>query len=282
MTLSRDIETLFDHFGGNAQDYQEIGRENEARTARTRWPLLVSLDLTQPSIPVIAQRREGAPAAAGGTGDSASKALAASGQRGKLPFFARAHRRAIPPVENVTLPPAIPAGTLRFSAAPAPVASDAPAEGAAAPRTVAAPMAPAGRAAASPVESKVASVVTTAPHRVDATGSGSPVAARQPAFQPSSAAASLRGRSAPAAPATPMMHPATSPAPSILGKLFKAADASKPQQQAPGRQAGPVALPDLFERLRGAPAQSSSGPSAAREVAAPASNAWLVSGPRRS
>ena len=60
MSPSSDIETLFGHFGGNASDYQEIGRENEASTARTRWPLLVTLDLTQPSIPAIVQRRDAA------------------------------------------------------------------------------------------------------------------------------------------------------------------------------------------------------------------------------
>ena len=58
MSSSSDIEKLFDHFGGDASAYQEIGRENEARSARTRWPLLVTLDLTQPAIPAIGQRRE--------------------------------------------------------------------------------------------------------------------------------------------------------------------------------------------------------------------------------
>ncbi|TDN63428.1 cellulose biosynthesis protein BcsP [Paraburkholderia sp. BL10I2N1] len=266
MTLSRDIETLFDHFGGNAQDYQEIGRENEARTARTRWPLLVTLDLTQPSIPVIAQRREGVPAAAGDdAADGPSRRPAAPGQRGKLPLFARAHRRTIPPVENVKLPPAIPAGTLRFSAAPAPVASDVPAGRVAAPGTVAAPATPAGRAAAAPLQ-----------------GGSAPAAMAHLPRTPSPAFATR-----PAAPAAPMTQPApttsaTSPAPSILGKLFKAPEAPKPQQQAPAPEAAPVALTALFERLRGATAQGSVASAAARKVAAPAGNAWLVSGPRRS
>ena len=55
MSSSSDIEKLFDHFGGDANAYQEIGRENDARTARTRWPLLVTLDLTQPTIPEISK-----------------------------------------------------------------------------------------------------------------------------------------------------------------------------------------------------------------------------------
>jgi len=58
MNTSRDIEKLFEHFGGNAGDYQEVGRENEARSARTRWPLLATLDFTQPAIPAVVQRRD--------------------------------------------------------------------------------------------------------------------------------------------------------------------------------------------------------------------------------
>jgi len=54
MNPSRDIEKLFDKFGGDAGNYQEIGRENEAVHARTRWPLLATLDLSQPSIPNLA------------------------------------------------------------------------------------------------------------------------------------------------------------------------------------------------------------------------------------
>ncbi|WP_243672239.1 cellulose biosynthesis protein BcsP, partial [Paraburkholderia kirstenboschensis] len=60
MSSSSDIEKLFDHFGGDASAYQEIGRENEAHSARTRWPLLVTLDLRQPLIP-IGQRGQARP-----------------------------------------------------------------------------------------------------------------------------------------------------------------------------------------------------------------------------
>jgi hypothetical protein len=153
---------------------------------------------------------------------------------------------------------------LRFSAAPAPVASDAPAERAAAPGTVAAPAAPADRAATAPLQGR--SAPATATHL------------------PRTPSPALAAR--PAAPAAPMTQPrsttsATSPASSILGKLFKAPEVPKPQQQAPEPQAAPVALTALFERLRGAPAPGTVPSAAAREVAAPASNAWLVSGPRR-
>ena len=104
MSSSSDIEKLFDHFGGDASAYQEIGRENEARSARTRWPLLVTLDLTQPAIPAIGQRREVAGEASAQEAapevdrqDTTPKD-AASVTRAKAPLFTRSHRRDIPPV----------------------------------------------------------------------------------------------------------------------------------------------------------------------------------------
>jgi hypothetical protein len=112
MNTSRDIEKLFDHFGGNASDYQEIGRENEAKTARTRWPLLATLDLTQPAIPAIpavpaipasAQRRQATSQPL--RTERAENETAPDKEaltpifRGKPPLFARAHRRTIPPVD---------------------------------------------------------------------------------------------------------------------------------------------------------------------------------------
>ncbi|MEZ2351037.1 cellulose biosynthesis protein BcsP [Caballeronia sp. RCC_10] len=95
MNTSRDIEKLFDHFGGNAGEYQEIGRENEARNARTRWPLLATLDFAQPAIPEIAARRESrGPSDAAPTPTPTLTPI----RRGKPPLFARSHRRTIPPV----------------------------------------------------------------------------------------------------------------------------------------------------------------------------------------
>ena len=130
MSPSSDIETLFGHFGGNAGAYQEIGRENEAGTARTRWPLLVTLDLKQTPIPAIAQHREplaqqadNAEAQSGEpntAADPSSAADATSGMqalRNKAPLFARPHRRNVPPVANVIKADA-PRGGDRFGAVP--------------------------------------------------------------------------------------------------------------------------------------------------------------------
>jgi hypothetical protein len=121
MSSSSDIEKLFDHFGGDANAYQEIGRENDARTARTRWPLLVTLDLTQPTIPEIGQRREARPhqpvvtAAAVDRQDTTPKDVA-SVTRAKAPLFTRSHRRDIPPVAVAAPQPAAPSGASRFGA----------------------------------------------------------------------------------------------------------------------------------------------------------------------
>lgn len=123
MNPSRDIKKLFDRFGGDAGNYQEIGRENEAIHARTRWPLLATLDLSQPSIPNIAPRRDAhLPHTHDRSGEHRNvpnsltlPAGAAPLNRGKPPLFARAHRKTVPPVANVTLP-ATPVGAARFSA----------------------------------------------------------------------------------------------------------------------------------------------------------------------
>lgn len=121
MSSSSDIEKLFDHFGGDANAYQEIGRENEARSARTRWPLLVTLDLTQPTIPAIGQRRELArdtsarDAAPALDGQDPTPKDAVSVTRAKAPLFTRSHRRDIPPVVVATQSVA-PAAASRFGA----------------------------------------------------------------------------------------------------------------------------------------------------------------------
>jgi hypothetical protein len=123
MNPSRDIEKLFDKFGGDAGNYQEIGRENEAVHARTRWPLLATLDLSQPSIPDIAPRRDAhLPETHDRSGEyrNVPNSLTqppgtTSVNHGKPPLFARAHRKTVPPVANVTLP-AAPVGAARFSA----------------------------------------------------------------------------------------------------------------------------------------------------------------------
>ena len=299
MSPSSDIETLFGHFGGNAGGYQEIGRENEASSARRRWPLLVTLDLTQPSIPAIPKRRdplaqpadEGAQAQAPEGDTQAADGPAEAGHattlqvRSKTPLFTRPHRRTIPPVGNAVKPEA-PRGAERFSAVP-----DAAHAALAASEVepVAAPIGnvpPVFAPAMAPLAVPPVVVRTTSaapalrPPAPSAQGFAAPAPAT-PAFaaraavplsaqtQPVPAAFTARATT-PATPATPAVQP-----PSILGKLFKPAEpGTAPAAQSPASEAEapPAALGSLFKRLRG------ETPTAAT----PAPHSWLTNGPRRS
>ncbi|MEI2414851.1 cellulose biosynthesis protein BcsP [Orrella sp. JC864] len=48
---SDDISNLYERFGGSPEQYQEIGRGNEARASRERWPLLAAIDPGQACLP---------------------------------------------------------------------------------------------------------------------------------------------------------------------------------------------------------------------------------------
>jgi len=272
MSPSSDIETLFGHFGGNAGDYQEIGRENEASTARTRWPLLVTLDLKQPSIPAIVQRRDPVSKqtddAAQTQADESDKPDAAAAAapaltgpallRSKAPLFARSHRRNIPPVANVVKADA-PRGAERFSALPQVADPQVVASQAMAP--VAAVAAPAASIASAPPVAAIAPIAPIVPV----------AAPRAPGF------ASIARMSATPPVLTPVAPAATAPVAaqpaSILGQLFKPAARSTPPVAAqPQAQGAAAPLASIFDRLRGeTPA-----------AATPAPNSWLTNGPRRS
>ncbi|KAK47190.1 hypothetical protein BG58_06615 [Caballeronia jiangsuensis] len=223
MNTSRDIEKLFDHFGGNAGDYQEIGRENEAKTARTRWPLLATLDFAQPAIPEIAPRRDvqlnaARPRPDAVSGEPADKPTPI--HRGKQPLFTRPHRRTIPPVN----PPAAESlSALRFSAPGASASNETGTIADSASTPV---------ASVPPVESKP--VAADASPAASTTFGSNFLARRAPA------------QVAPVTPAAPTPR-APEPAPaapqSILGKLF-----GQPTQPAPSAPAG--SLDAVFERLR--------------------------------
>ncbi|SOE97881.1 Cellulose biosynthesis protein BcsR [Burkholderia sp. OK233] len=310
MSSSSDIEKLFDHFGGDASAYQEIGRENEARSARTRWPLLVTLDLKQPAIPAIGQRREVASEASAqdvapavDRQDTTPKD-AASVTRAKAPLFTRSHRRDIPPVVFAAAQPASPRGASRFGAlaasddATARAAQTAPA---AARIDAVTPMVTQAAAAVAPAQ---AMPVATAPVPPVMPAASIPPAAqfRTPAMpvsqlavsMPSAAAAPVPAwTQAPAQTRAPTWAQAPAPAhtystapaapkppASILGKLF----APEPELAPPVAPTGESApLQSVFDRLRGTPAQTVAAPARAVSAATPAAaNSWLVNGPRRS
>ncbi|MFM0079966.1 cellulose biosynthesis protein BcsP [Paraburkholderia sediminicola] len=266
MSSSSDIEKLFDHFGGDASAYQEIGRENEARSARTRWPLLVTLDLTQPAIPAIGQRREVAHEASAqdvapavDRQDTTPKD-AASVTRAKAPLFTRSHRRDIPPVVFAAAQPASPRGASRFGALA--TSDDAAAPRAEIPAFTPRATAPAPVSAPAPTWAQAPAPVPAWTQALAQTHAPTWAQAPAPAHTYSTA---------PAAPKPPA---------SILGKLF----APEPELAPPVAPAGESApLQSVFERLRGTPAQTVAAPTRAVSAAAPAaSNSWLVNGPRRS
>ncbi|MFM0322519.1 cellulose biosynthesis protein BcsP [Caballeronia glebae] len=234
MNTSRDIEKLFDHFGGNAGDYQEIGRENEAKTARTRWPLLATLDFVQPEIPEIAPRREVQLGAARPPSPEASASAQIADKptpihRGRQPLFTRPHRRTIPPVN----PPAAESlSALRFAALGESASDETEtiADSAIADKARATPVAP--------VEHKPVAIDTSAgnaqPSR-PATTFGSSFLARRAPAQVSPVT--------PAVPAPRVAEPAPAAPQSILGKLFKPQTPSMPNAPA-------NTLDAMFERLR--------------------------------
>jgi hypothetical protein len=278
MNPSRDIEKLFDKFGGDAGDYQEIGRENEAIHARTRWPLLASLDLSQPSIPNIAPRRDAhLPHTHDRSGEhrNVPNSLtqptdAAPVNRGKPPLFARAHRKTVPPVANVTLPPA-PVGAARFSALVEAVEGTSNAvEVEAVPPAAVQPKPRLPQPLFRPFHTQQEQHPQQAQQ---------PQPRTQPLSTPASAPAQLTGFAAAlqrsntaaktlslprvqapeAAPAPAPARVATAPEPrnqSILGKLFSPQGHAQPAPQA---SASPDSLESMFQRLRG-PAAAAPAP----------------------
>ncbi|MBB5499275.1 cellulose biosynthesis protein BcsP [Paraburkholderia sp. MM5384-R2] len=242
MSSSSDIEKLFEQFGGDANAYQEIGRENDARAARTRWPLLVTLDLTQPAIPAIGQLRDAKPqppitvAPLAAVHEDTTPKDMASVTRAKAPLFTRPHRRDIPPVPVAAAQPAAPSGASRFRTA------DELDEAAA--QTIA-PVAPGRTRPAAPAYGSA----STAP-----ASSMPPQTAPQPTYT-----------AQPAQPAQP---------PSILGKLFAAQTPSASPQAA-----APASLNSVFDRLRGTSAQGTQAPAG---TARGGFASWLTNGPRRS
>jgi len=68
MSQSDDLSKLFERFGGKAEAYQEIVRDDEAAQARERWPLLSSVRVDRaaavpPVQPAGAPAQDGAAAA---------------------------------------------------------------------------------------------------------------------------------------------------------------------------------------------------------------------------
>ena len=127
MSVSDDVGNLFRRFGGDAGQYQEVARDDEAKQAALRWPLLNALDIAhaeqvpdaeRPATSSSAWRAEAAIAPSTARNEQAAAQTAAGSEStgpARLPLFARGHRHATMP------PPVAPAqpGANRFSAPPA-------------------------------------------------------------------------------------------------------------------------------------------------------------------
>jgi hypothetical protein len=287
MNTSRDIEKLFEHFGGNAGDYQEVGRENEARSARTRWPLLATLDFTQPAIPAVVQRRVvQLPHARPDPSDSGAGHTFAPTpiNRGKPPLFARAHRRTIPPVGKATVPTAS-----RFAEFAA--SEDATQVQPGAPEPATAVYTPAQALNQPPLRAATSGASLQATFR--------PATPTEPAT-PAPAQASLRV-ALPRVSAAPMnTAPVTQPRPSappareaasapasILGKLFASPAPHPAYVTVPAPEAPCALLASVFDRLRTTPQTAATATPAGNRAAAasgapPAGRAWAASRVSRS
>jgi hypothetical protein len=292
MNPSRDIEKLFAKFGGDAGNYQEIGRENEAVHARTRWPLLATLDLSQPSIPNIAPRRDAhLPQTHDRSGEHRNvpnsltqPSGATSVNHGKPPLFARAHRKTVPPVANVTLP-AAPVGAARFSALVDAIeeTSNAVETEAVQPVNVQ-PQQPARlpQPLFRPFHTQQEQLLPQSQPQPRTQPLATPASANAP-IRPTGFAAALQRSNTSAKPlslprvqdAEAAPAPASAPAPepkgqSILGKLFRAQVHAQPAPQA---SAPPDSLESMFQRLRG---PATSAPAPAPEPVNSSAGSWLA------
>ena len=275
MSVSDDVGNLFRRFGGDAGQYQEVARDDDAKHAALRWPLLNALDIAHPEPVPDAGRAAPASlsASTGYRGEAATHATqpvradvapsaAEPAGPARAPLFARGHRHASMP------PPVAPAQMRagRFSAPPA-VAQPADRTNAAAnaPSMTAAPVpmtpvtpAPAAFAAevagalhtpAVPPPTTPPAVASHAtaprqeaqPHRAAPFFAASQTFARTPFNNP----AAISSHAAPSAAAQQQGG-------SILSRLFGGKPAAQPDSAA---EAPSKDLATLFARLsRGSPA----------------------------
>ncbi|TKC81478.1 hypothetical protein FAZ69_28065 [Trinickia terrae] len=227
MSVSDDIGNLFKKFGGNADAYQEVARDDDSQIARARWPLLATLDVEQhQSVPTVTLRSAATPVQIKAPPPAANTVRPAS----RLPLFGRAHRHATHPVQTVAAPPRL-VGAPRFAPTPEEEEEAAGEERAAEAQQTAPRPAP-----AAPLTASGSGLAGT--FGAKAAGSASPAPSGVAATPPSGGLAAVFGRAAAARPAASAAPAANS----ILGQLFQSA---APE---PATKAG---LSTLFRRLEG-------------------------------
>jgi len=252
MKTSSDIKALFSHFGGKPDDYQEIGRESEARVARTRWPLLATLDLKPQQVPSVKAQASPDPAERGELRTERRPLYVEAQALDRTPprLFAKSKRRGTP----LAAPPGSPRSS-RFSAL-SPETCEA-AEPDAAFRAAATPPPPPVTVAASDANLAFAvaqptprSVAPSHPYTSLLQSRSEPV----PPAVPSAPLAPRPGKTAwattPDTSSTPVAaHSAEASRPaSLLSRLFNAQETSLAQQ---AQDTSTQPLASVFDRLRG-------------------------------
>ncbi|CAM2157178.1 Cellulose biosynthesis protein BcsR [Pararobbsia alpina] len=95
MSTSEDVQNLFGKFDGKSQQYQEVARDDQAVEARSRWPLLSSLALSETDL---------VPDVADNSGKLSPHTLSPSGAHGATLAAALASAPAPAPVAAATSP----------------------------------------------------------------------------------------------------------------------------------------------------------------------------------
>lgn len=214
MSTSRDVQTLFERFGGDANGYQEIRTENEAQEARERWPLLGMTDPRKVELhssgtprssalsdPSTVREEDGVARAAPDRSQAALRRSAA--------LFMQSPRRDIPPVIE--------------------------------PRRRATPESAAFRFSPAPINDEASKHADATPAREEGS-----TALREPAQDPAQDRAQAPGSPGPLA-ATPASAQAA-PLKKLFGASQPVAQTAQPQSLAV--KDGPERLETLFDRLR--------------------------------
>jgi hypothetical protein len=183
MSVSDDIGNLFQRFGGNPDRYQEVARDDDAKHAASRWPLLSAVDIAQPEqVPGAGRPAPARPAvqalspAAASAEDSNVTPDPVAAASPRSPLFARGHRHAMmpPPVD------ATRQATSRFSQPPQAETAAAASDAEAAPRQHAEPGPVAVVAPASRSTLRTSGTPASAPPTAHAVPSASTVPAADP------------------------------------------------------------------------------------------------------
>lgn len=220
MSDATDISSLYRRFGGDPEQYQEVGQANQAQASRERWPLLSAIHPERAMLPPSVGERADPPNA-GSPWPPSTPVVASAVMPIPLAAAVRVEPWLAPPVTAQGGTAARPAAVDAVAAAPVDAAVAAPgAEPAFAP-VPAATVASAAQAATPVAVASVPAMaaVVPAPPPAPAESAQQQAVAPAPRVAPVAAQAPGQTHPAPAAPAVP--QPAESaPARGSLKNVF--------------------------------------------------------------